>query len=410
MFSDRTLNLTYFYSKTITPELKRMEMGAFADQYAFMMQFRNETRFTIAVVNRAGIRTVLPPARGIGRFPGTFLVRLSNSPQMGIISYVDDQFSAGQAAPDIETDAWKRATEGKPYEHATALRAAQAVNESSVIHQINEQDILSNAGCIYVANLDLVIAVMDGSGKQPPPHPFSRLGSIATVHELTADSFGLTGAAYAIKIVDRRSMFGDRFVNFGGRVVHIRAEKKVTENVLDGVYLTTNVEAMGSLHQTPFVTEYFGFDTADINLPLYRTSDEAAAFGKPEDLLKRELDRERFEYERQKNRDASELLESKRKLALEEEVFARERREHEREMSRRTAEFERLKADFSDREHFHKQKEQEFKTEQMFAKNKMDQQNDSRKMILDTLKFVPAVIGAVIAIYAVIKKLNSDKS
>lgn len=407
MFADRSLRMLYFQSKNITPELKRNELGAFADQHSFTMQFRNETRFTLAVVTRAGIRTVLPPSKGIGRYPGTFLVRVCNSPASGIKSYVDDQFSAGVPAPDAETDTWKKAIEGKPHEVGTLLRGPTPVNESSVVHQIREQDILDNAGCLYIGNLDLLVAVMDGSGKQPPPHPFSRLGSIATVYELTSANFGQTGVAYAIKIVDRRAVFGDRFVNFGGRVVHIRAEKDVTLNVCDGVYITTNVEASGTMIDSPVRTECYAFDIADQKLPIYRTRDEALTFGKPDDLLKRQVERERLEMEQQRNHDAAEVLDKKRALAAEEAEFLKERRTHEQDMKRRDDELERLKAEFTSREYAHKESEQKFKTEQLFAKHKLDERSDSRKMILDTLKFVPAVIGAAIAIYALVKKFDN---
>lgn len=406
MFEDRTLNLSYYHSKNVTPELKRNDMGAFADQHSTIMQVRNETRFSIALVSRAGIRTILPPARGLGRFPGTFLVRVCNSPTTGIISYVDDQFSAGLPAPDIETEVWKKAIVGKPPEVTTAIRAAQAVHESSVVHQIHEQDILSNAGCLYVANLDLVLAVVDGSGKQPPPHPYSRLGSIATVHELTAANFGLTGAAYAVKIVDRRAVFGDRFVNFGGRIVHVRAEKRVTANVMDGVYLTTNAPSTGITQAAQYETEMFSFEDADSLLPIYRTRDAAETLGKPEEVMRRQIEIERQTFERQKIADATAQLERRAEIAAEQDEFDRRRREHEERIARKQEELDERREEFAKREHFHREKEQQFKTDQLFAKHKLEERSDARKVLLDVVKFVPAIIGGAVAVYATVKKFS----
>ena len=406
MFSNRMLGLTYYVTKQMSPELKRNEIGSFPDQYAFIMQFRNETRFTLAIVHRSGMRTYLPPTSMIGRGPGTMMIRLVNSPRVGINSHVDDQFSAGRTGPDRETDVWKRALE-KQGPSGYSIRDAQTSTDSAVVHSISEQDILDNLGSLYVANLDLVIAVMDAAGKQPPPHPFSRLGSIATVHEMTSDSFGLSGAAYALKIVDRRAAFGDRFINFGGRVVHVPAEAEVSLNVDDGVYLTTNVAATGKTIEKRTVTEFYDFADADSELPIFRTYDEAVTFGKPDELHQRELDRLKKENERERAREANELLERKRALTLEEEVFAKERRKHEQRMIERTEQLEQMKAQLAEREHHQRNREHELKTEQTIVKHRLDGASDSRKATLDIIKYVPAIIGGAIAIAAVYAKMSA---
>lgn len=402
MFSDRMLGLTYYVSKNIAPELKRNEIGSFPDQYAFIMQFRNETRFTLAIVHRSGMRTYLPPTSGVGRSPGTLLVRLVNSPRVGVNSHADDQYSAGKPAPDHETQAWKRALD-KQGPTSYSIREAQSANEAAVVHSISEQDILDNLGCLYIANLDLVVSMVDTAGKQPPPHPFSRLGSIASVHELTSRSFGLSGVAYALKIVDRRAAYGDRFVNFGGRVVHVKAESNVTLNVEDGVYLTANVPTKGKVDESRVVTERYEFEEADTALPLFRSYDEALTFGKPDELHRRELDRLKNEQERERVKDANELLERKRQLALEEELFAKTRREHERRMLERNDQLEQLKAQLAERELFFRQKEHEMKTEHALVKHRLDGESDSRKSSLELIKYVPAVligVGAIAAAYS----------
>lgn len=404
MFANRNLDVSYFTTKKMHPELRRAEMGAFVDQFATYVQFRNETRYTLAIINRANIRTVLHPIRGGEISPGSLLVRVSNSPRPGVKSYVDDQYSVGQPELDVETKTWKQAIENKPYETAPALRAGQAANESSVVYTITEDEILDNLGSLYVANLDIVIAVMDGEGKQPPPHPFSRMGSIATIHEMTTKAFGSDKFCYAIKIVDRHNRFGDRFVNFGGRVVEIKAEKNVTTNIADGVYLTTNVASKGNLYDSPFVTEVYSFEEADIRLPLYRSYSEAEAFGDVENQRKRELDRERFEFEKLKNKEMQEAMERKRRLAIEEEVIAEKQRMHEKELREKQIEIERLKAEAAERDFRVKLAENELKARQMHEEYYVDGINLKRKAFFETIKVVGTAITAGLTIYALAKK------
>jgi len=280
---------------------------------------------------------------------------------------------------------------------------------AGVTHYIDQNEIVDHGGSVYIENLDLLVTIADGSGRLPPPHPYSRLGSIARVNEMTHDSFGLSDVIYAVKIVDRHATFGGRFLNFSGRVVYIPAEDNVEDTIADGVYLTINKPPRGKQTDYSRTTEYFEFKDADTAVPLFKSYDEALTLGKPEEVRKRELEREKADLERLRHQQSVDQIEQKRKLSEAEEIFAERQRNHERDMAARREDIDRRKADVEEREIHLRQREHELKTEQIIVKNKLDAKNDARKATIEALKFIPAVIGGLIAISAAYSKFKNTK-
>jgi len=391
-------------SKNIVPVMDQSDY--FVDQLSINQLFLNGTNYSLVISTRHGVRITLPKGYGTSVKPGYLSVQIIMRSHLTVKTDVDDQYSAGRALPDRDVVAWRKAMGISRDEDRRPQYGRES--QASVIHYIDEQDLIDANGSYYVRELDILVTIADGSGRLPPPHPYTRLGAIDTANQEAVSDAESRGSFYALRIVDRRSQFGNRFVNFSGRVCFVKAETVCDDRLDDGVYLTvskgTNHRSAGVKHET----EYFSFSEAKERLPIYQSYEEALTLGNPDEVRKRELEELRYSLEREKIRFNEEQLETKTRLAREEEKIAEKRREHEREITRRRDELEARRMEQDEREFHFRRRETELKTEQLIIKNRLDERSDTRKVWLEVLKFIPAVIGGIITVATAYSKIKES--
>lgn len=116
---------------------------------------------------------------------------------------------------------------------------------------------------IYIPELDIVVTRYVS---RPTYHPSSAEGRALAVKQAVENK----KFTYDIEIVDPDDEYGHRFCNMAGMVHRIEPNRR--KDVAPGVYLK-------AVSKDVIKDEHFEFDKADEALKLFRTRDEALAFG-----------------------------------------------------------------------------------------------------------------------------------
>lgn len=407
MLSDRHSGFAHITAKSMIPELN--SAGRFIEQCSSGMRFRNETARTLVVSFRTGVRFTIPPYnRNLG-CPNSLVVEVEYSSTTTVKTDVDDQYSVGRALPDISTSVWSTATGCSRGKDAVPIVSYGGNQVSRVMYTFDIDDIMVAGGSVYSHELDILITVASTHNILPPPHPYTRMGSCAEVHRQVEREAGEDGSLFCIRIVDRHRVFGGRYVNFSGWVSYIKAEFQPDDEIRDGVYVTLSQSSNNVRANVKRSTALYTFAEAAEKLPLYMSYEEALTLGNPQEVRKRELDEQKHQFERERNQFNEEAHRRKVELAEREAQYEHSRREHERDLLQRKESLERQQAEHAEREMHFKRYETEAKTEQIIIRNRLDERSDSRKMLLEALKFIPALLGAVVTVIAVVAKFKESK-
>ena len=394
MPSERTTRATDFVPNVI---LSGNEVGNYGPcpQSVLSFEFHNGTGEDITVVTRTGVQIQIPPLRG-ARFHNFVIVTkyaagFNVFVDTGGSSY-DQGHSSSLEAKKIESAVFK-----------TEYGQSGSRNTATVEYQISRQEFAESGGSLYLPNLDLLVSSL--SYKYVPHHPFSKAGVRQTMIDNDPLLNSNEGLSFNVRIVDKLARFGDRFVNIDGKVYRIRAIRE--SQVADGVYVVSHVPASGNHDYLIPKAEYYTFEEADKALSLYLTYNEAKTLGNPQDVYKRELDErnhqlkiQQQDWEREKFDRERELAEARRLFEEERDRIKREQMAREEEIRQRQHVLDVLERDAAITK-------AQYERDTLFVKETLEARSARRKETIEVLKYVPAVIAAVGAIYAAYKKLKS---
>lgn len=235
-------------------------------------------------------------------------------------------------------------------------------------YRIPENLIYEKGGTLYLENIDTVISINTSDLDQFPFHPQSIYGK--TLDEANNEYTGNKGRfGMSVKIVDNAKRFGSKYININGCVYFIPAT--IDEEKNDGVYLSYSGLAEDGISIPKSQVEHFTFDTftnndADPPIKLYDEYRDAASRGDYD----KELERRQKAVEREfklREQDYKERI-----LELETEA----------QISKRRYDKEKADADIN----------------ALHQKSEINRSSDIRKALLDILKWVPAIIGAIVTI------------
>lgn len=356
------------------------------------LNFFNGLGRPIVVINRLGVRYVIPsdpimPFRNL-------VIRHSDRLHTSVNSNTDELWSVDGTIMKGAGQQIIANTFG-PYNPGHSYRTR------SVDFVVKPEEFLRIGSSLYLRELDLVVTT--DIDNHDIHHPYSAKGQEIVSSAKSDPEVPKTGLYYNISIVDHNGVFGHRFVNFNGNV--FRIDPTLNEDLDDGVYLTRSNIANGETTERAFYTERFEFGEADQALKLFRTFAEASALGSPEEektrqlqerkqlLAARELELRELRAERDAERDAH-----TRTLEREREEAKRQQALLEDELSRRKFEMARIESASTVIEH-------QFKRDAMLLKERLDITNTNRKQSLETLKFIPAIMLGLYAVYKAYKKL-----
>ncbi len=277
-------------------------------------------------------------------------------------------------------DALTRANQASP----TMQRSGVGVD-----YYLSIDSIIKNGGSVYISELDIVVA----TSQVATYHPHSPQGA----HWLKKN---IPGFEMGIEIVDPNEEFGSRYINIDNHVYRV---KSGTSNERPaGIYVS--LPASIASDQTTNQIVYLPFkEEAKSPIPLYKTIEDAMAYGNQLEAQKREYDKEII-LQKQRTLEAQSALEAqkiqfaKEKQAAEERAFKENCERDEREA---TLKKELHEAESKRRLEEEVYRQQSFERDRVHAEEKLrhERRSMARKDLSELVKWIPAVISACIAIY-----------
>lgn len=356
-------------------------------------EFFNGLGRAVTVSLRTGVRYVIPSIPGTP-FRG-FLVRTR---------YEARGFEVKVDAGDLSNDLGRKSSvEAELLVKSRLFNApSQQQQVASLDYVISPEEFDLNGGSIYLSNVDLCLSSLNPA--YASPHPYSLVGgrNETLLQEMESMPHGLL---YRIRIIDQHGRYGDRYINLNGEVFQIRHERDT--DLRDGVYALGHNPATGEFEMCGPRTLFFEFETADKELRLYRSHLEARTLGDPDSSYKRELDRVKHDNAVREQELKAERLQQEFDHAQRVRELEREREEAKARFQQKEDQLKEREFILSNMEHLHRIREQELKKENMVIKDIFDHNATRRKETIEILKYAPALITGLGALYTVYKKVTS---
>jgi len=345
------------------------------------MHYRNGLPWPITLVLRNGLAVTLPPVPGNWRTHSDLTV------------YVRYRFMR-----DVKIDVHRVLDEVDDKSPAVmqtlknAINAAQANmvlngHECTIAYRITRNALENAGGAVHIDELDMTVTVEQRHDVQVL-HPESHYGRILKAQQ---DDEGC--GSYRIIINDPYKEFGERFLNLSGRIVHIPTTQDFTRP--PGVYTSSMGNVGGDIYQE----HYHPFESAEAELMLFRTVNDAKTLGNMPEVQKREL--ENFQHQLKLDNLTREK-EYKETVHTMDMAMAKEKHERsvkEAELQRQIAD---LKKEEMRREEEHRRLEAELAKQKVERESKRDYEKDfyerrsyERKDASEFVKWLPAFVVGV---------------
>lgn len=352
-------NVAKFHTDNITDASNLNNSGGHGGGFSKEIHFHNDLHRDITVVNRDGTKVGFgsSPRPKHGYFTVRVVIEINDNVKLNTEDLLSSKFAHSKVLLNIidTTPVINTYPGGKRY---------------IIDHHISVDDLKANNGSIYLDVLDIVITLKKGDSI--PFHPYSEKGIEAKhiSNKVKKEGSVLT---YGVKIIDSKNKFGDRYVNINGRICHIEVSD---EDADDGVYIILNDGKE---------VEYYKFKEVDDSFELYLSAEEARVRGDKENNIK-ELENELAEQT---------LIMKKNNLILEGELKDKELK-YKKEAADAKAKMSEMEDEMSRRSLYNKEK---YDYRSLDRKDHYEDQGAIRKNGMEVLKFIPAIIMGVSAIY-----------
>jgi hypothetical protein len=356
--------------------------------YSVTCEYHNGFSKAVTIVNREGLKVEIPP--GINPQLRDFIIRYRLTLGRDVILNIDALFDSQSSSSKMLA---KLIQEGDLH-----FRYGQKVYTLDYHLDLNE--IESKGGSLYLTTLDTVVTTL--TGPLIPYHPYSEvyLRHVAVEenpHINEVESFG-----YSIRIYDSVGHYGVRYVNINNQIYKIPTT--VSQTLPDGVYFSSSGPVAGDYNLAKPVSKRYSFKEADAALRLYKSVEEAQAFGdefaereKSLKLLALQIkEREQKLKEEKLNREA-EFDNFKQKLEqqrFEEEALRKQ------EEARSAQRLNQLKEEIAQLEH-------QRTIEMLQKKDHYEYRSLERKESGEVVKFLPTLITGALAIFLAVSKFSN---
>lgn len=351
--------------------------------FTMTTSYFNQTSGTVTMVQRSGNRIPIMGQRGACR--DEFMIRqemrLGDYQKEALKRYYDNYIGPRSARfTRMEKEFRQQYSACRGY--VMSLRLDYKVT----LNQFKEHN-----GALYIMDLDIILVL---EGNDIPEHPLDMLpvGKFPDANrEMKEEPMG----GIAITINDPEKRIGDRYANIMGRIVHIKAQRVATAE--EGVHVC--IEHGMDIHGKALPKRYcIPYDEIDDTHWLHK-SFSAAKNAPSQDTL--------YEYEMKKfEREAKELALEVTRLKTQADLDKANHETLEREMKQVMMAME------------HEQKQKQMKMEEEYSgyehRRKMDSidtkdyyenRSSIRKDSSEIVKWVPAIVVGVVAVFAAIKSI-----
>lgn len=294
--------------------------------YGIDIRYINGFSVPIHIVQRSGMRFTIPP-NSTGDKRELIIrvkIRLGRNVKIDMAGLLDEGTPSSDALKDVIDRVTK---EGK-------LEVYPDEEAISLDYFVNEEEYHRSGGNLYIRNFDVLTSVLNA--EHMPAHPFSHKGErdamlYADQHVNDPNAF-----AYAVRIVDNHSCYGQRFVNINGDVYKVPTMKD--PSLSDGVYVVSSGAVTIDHGYSIPASQRYSFEEADEQLGLYRSIEEARTLGDVIGQKEKELKElgvwVRQEEHRIKQERMHEEENLRRERVQEEEAIKKKRAAEEEELKR----------------------------------------------------------------------------
>jgi hypothetical protein len=279
----------------------------------------------------------------------------------------------------------------------TAFNASRnCTNVSVAIDRYIETSVFDNHNSVYLTDVDLLL--QKGIYDPNVVHPFSTDGVVLDKYKHQLSDQLVSGVF--VELIDNDNSITNRYIYLAKQLFSVPTKKDKARR--DGVYFTNvNYNNLGELSIEP---QHLSFEAAEEKIGLYKTQEEAVTHGNPELACKAEWEQKQ-----------KELLDAKRELELlrndlkikemnrQEEL---DKLKHEQELNNAAMKEKMVKLEEKAAKRKRKYDELKEKMEQKRDERKdhYEEKSQTRKNVLELIKYVPVVLLAVLTAYNYSKK------
>lgn len=358
-------------------------------------EYSNGLGVPVTVVTRQGLRVELPSSNNPRK--SDFVVRVRVTMGKGVNVNIDDLLNSSSSGSRTTGEVIRS---GGVEERFGRIRY-------ELDYRVAQKEITDLGGSLYLSNLDIVVTTVQGH--RGSKHPFSDVGVRNQMVE-ESEKVNCPGHfSYSLRIIDSNTRYGARYVNINGEVYKVPAERSSYK--IDGVYLITSGPVAGDVNNPKPVCERYEFEEAEEKLRLYKTAEEARTFGDELSERKKELSELTLTLKEKEQKLRNERLERDFNYEQSRHELMREREEEETKRkdaeARSQARMVELKEEIAELEHRRNTENIRQKREYEEQKSAYDQRSMERKDNHEIVKFIPAVITGVAAIFIAFSKLST---
>lgn len=350
-------------------------------------QYVNGFSRPVTIVDRNGMRVVIPPSKspGMGDFMVRVTITMGRDVNVNIDQLLNSTCAATRTLAEVISKGSQTHRNGGP--------------KSEVEFRVGFSDIESRGGSLFLNNLDVVVSVLQGH--LVPHHPRSEAGVRNDLVETNPAINNVGSFGYSIQIVDNGSFFGDRFININNLIYKVPTTKN--PDMKDGVYLSSSGPIKGDYSLAPPIAKRFTFSEADEALGLYRTVDEAMSLGDVHAAKEKELKELSIHVKNEEQRLKEQKLQREAEFDRRKNELERERAEadaHRKEEEHRISQrHTRLKEEIAELEH-------QRSMEMIRAKDGYEHRSMQRKESNEIVKYLPAIFTGLLALFVALKKVS----
>jgi hypothetical protein len=372
--------------------LGELNSGLSNAPFELKMFYINGLNVPITVVLRNGIKFTIPPTVGVKE--NDFII------EQQYIYHDEVILDANNLLNDTSSDSHllKNIMEE---ETQTYIRGQKS---KKVRFSFTKDDITNKGGNLYLYNLDLTVSIWNDS--HVSLHPFSESGLRNLFLEKTEDVNTYRSFGYSIRVIDNDGEFGTKFININNKVYKIIPIKDSFYK--NGVYFISSGSVTGDNSEPLPLSDFYSYEDAIEKLGLFDSFVQANTLGNVLATRKKELEDYAFVIKEKENNLKKQKLEmdsefENRKRRLEAIRLQEEEDKRLREIKYKKEEMALiqkqtlLKDQIAELEHTRS-------ISSMNRKDHYEEKSYSRKDSSEAIKFVPLVVGGLIAIAAVIFK------
>ena len=371
----------------ITPTTR----GRTSTNYSVTMSYRNLLGYPICIVDRSNIVATIPPSefvKGSSELVIEYRMNFSDNVNLNW----DTILNEGTSVTMIEAI--------KALAKINDIKVNSIGHELIVEYTVNHANLAAKSYCIYLDALDVVVVKSDRA--HTVVHPYSAVGQNILARD---DNINQTGFYYQVIINDPYNEYGERYINVNGNVFKVRQTND--KGIRPGVYIHTKDECnVATGHNPNFGSNYFSFSDADKEVNLYGTAHLAASLGDAFYIQEQAV--KEMETEVKKNTAALAIKKVELETELKEMDF-----KHKQELMILERENNHLK-DELDRE---KNRREQATARDKFIyesrsredKDLYEQRSLIRKDVNEFVKWLPGIIGGILAAANVILALQRAK-